>query len=189
MPGPRYTQEHQDRALGALMASAVEVGGQRIPNFRAVERQMGISARTLERWWEKRNVSGDAELCRAVSRARGEVAEEGAGDFLREMTAGIIELARFVLHPHHRSTELVAVPGREGRDEVVRVVQLRGAPIHHAAKALQIVVGLQDDLRHLLQGEAEGEKSDPLAAARAAAARTGLVKVLEKPASAGAKEG
>lgn len=190
MPGPRYTQDHRDKALGALWASSVEAAGLRVPNFRAVERQTGISARTLERWWESRDKAGDAELCRAVTRAREAVAQDGAADFLREMTGGIIELARYILHPHHRETELVAVPGREGReDAIVQVVQVRGARIDHAAKALQVVVGLRDELRQLIQGEGEGEKSDPLAAARAAAARTGLVKVLEKPASAGAKEG
>jgi transposase-like protein len=99
MGAPPYTEDQKQAALGALMASAVLVQGEWVPNFDAVAREVGISHQTLRRWWRERDVAGDVGLRGAVSRGAAAVQQEGAADWYRAKLEGGRALVDHLLAP------------------------------------------------------------------------------------------
>lgn len=92
MAGRHHSQEDRDRALGALMASAVLRGDVWQPNYKQTARLMASSGdplvvgeATLRRWWGQRNMARDDALRRSVTTARDTLNEQGATDWLTLM--------------------------------------------------------------------------------------------------------
>ncbi len=157
MSGLRSNQERRDRALGALAASAVEVGGELVPNFLATSRTLGVSRPTLQKWWKARDRAKDAQLRASVTRAREEVAQEGAEAFLGELSQGIRRIAQYLIDAKHYG---------DG-----------GVRVDHAAKTLAILLDSEERLRAVLTGSGRGSTStDPMAEAREALRRTRLLR-------------
>ena len=100
MGAPRYNQEQIRQALEALMASAVlDAQGQWVPNVGAVSEAVEIHRRTLRRWWDRRDVSGDAQLRAAALRAREDLNRNGAEDWYRGKLEAGKALADHLLDP------------------------------------------------------------------------------------------
>ncbi len=159
MSGDRSNQERRDRALGALAASAVEVDGELVPNFLATSRSLGVPRQSLQKWWKARDKNKDAQLRASVTRAREQVAQEGAEVFLRDLSEGIRRIAMYMIDSKHYG---------EG-----------GVRVDHAAKTLAILLASEERLRSVLTGTAQASAHrDPLTEAREALARTRLLRQL-----------
>lgn len=81
-----YNQDERDYWMGQLMASAVNVGGQWVPNFHAVAVVAGKDGphrKSLQRWWDERNPAGDAQLRAASTRGLEEQAAKGGADWFQ----------------------------------------------------------------------------------------------------------
>ncbi len=145
-----YSQAVKDRCLAALMASAVEApDGSREPQFRAVARAVDVPRSTLQRWWKSRNRDDDGPLRDSSTRARAEVREEGAKDWLESQVARVKHVVGYITDPLHYSTELVEVPFATDK------VQLKGTRPDHAARAMKLTVEVLAELDKLLTDDVE----------------------------------
>ena len=171
MAGAHHNQESIDRALAALMASAVEDSdGSWSPQFSKVSRDMKRPQTTLRRWWRARDRRHDGELRRGCTRARTEVRQEGAEDWLRVQVGRVKDVVVYITNPLHYSTELVEVPFSEGKKFTVE-----GTRPDHAARAMKLTVEVLKDLDGLLESEGgAGSPEKRMASLRKAAAQVGL---------------
>ena len=129
MGAPRHPPEVRARALGALYASAEEVGDELVPNFYAVAKQVGLDHTVMMRWWRERDTSADAEARTQAARAREDAAKGGA----REWYANILTKLQA------RIRELV-------EDEE----RWRGAEVDAAARAQKSIAETADKMTDML---------------------------------------
>lgn len=150
MAGSHYPQDAIDYWLGALMASAAEVDGERVPNFHAVERQakkgQGPGGRkptwkTLAQWWEARDVERDPELIQAATRGREAMAEAGSREWIEGAWEGIAGLIDIVVKADNYDTE-------DGRFADARTDSI--------ARAAKLVAETMPALQQRLDGKNEG---------------------------------
>ncbi len=154
MGAKHYTPEQVNKALGALVITARVVGGDWIPNFSVVGREIGISPRTLKRWWSAQSPQQIAELRRAASRARAKHLEAGAREVLEGQLAAVSQVVAYCLDPIHYSTELVKDGHKStAADPVYRVA---GTPPHHAARAALLCVEVLGELRKMQPSGEQG---------------------------------
>lgn len=169
----KYTQEQRDAALAALMASAVEQpGGGWAPMFRDVMRSMSIPKSTLQRWWKGRDVGQDGPLRASCTRARSEVRQEGAEDWIRSQVDRVKAVVWYITDPIHYKTELEVVPFSDGQ-----LLQVQGTRPDHAARAMKLTVEVLKDMDGLLSddnGAATPERR--MSRLRQAATQVGLSK-------------
>lgn len=85
----KYSQDDKDHAMGALMASAVLVDGEWVPDCSATERSTGISNTTLKRWWDARDRGNDGRLREIATRGTAASAEHGARSWLDSVWKGL----------------------------------------------------------------------------------------------------
>ena len=101
-----YTEKQRQAALAALIASAVTVNGEVLPDFAAVSKQTGISERSLRRWYSDSRPDKNAEVCRAVSRATEVVHQTAAVDVLQTMLSAIERQVAYIADPSHYDTTI-----------------------------------------------------------------------------------
>jgi hypothetical protein len=156
MGAPRYSQQDKDRALQALMASAVEQGGEWVPNFRRLTKEPDMpSFGTLRRWWAARDVTQDGSLRLPLQRAREQVAHEGALDWYRAQVESCRNVVTYILDPEHRIG-----------DERLRA--------DHMARALKDVWPVIKDIQGALDGKQSRDHAAKVARLRQRVKRVGL---------------
>jgi hypothetical protein len=161
-----YTEKQRQAALAALIASAVTVNGEVLPDFAAVSKQTGISERSLRRWYSDSRPDKNAEVCRAVSRATEVVHQTAAVDVL----SAIERQVAYIADPSHYDTTIhVDEHGRRQRT---------GARLDHAARAFEVVLRSHQQVLAIM-GEADTTESQTLDTAREAARRTLMLKTLK----------
>ena len=169
---PRYTQQDKDRALGALMASALLEDGEWVPNFNGVAASLEMPRTTLRRWWSGRDRSGDGQLRSGVARARSAIIEDGAREHIEEhIKKGIQRCVQYVADPiHYDSSTYNDESGRE---------HVRGARLDHAARALETLLKTAAHIEELFSDD-ETAKTTPAQRAAAAIRRTKLGQTLKR---------
>ena len=165
-----YTEKQRQAALAALIASAVTVDGEVLPDFAAVSKQTGISERSLRRWYSDSRPDKNAEVCRAVSRATEVVHQTAAVDVLQTMLSAIERQVAYIADPSHDDTTIhVDEHGRRQRT---------GARLDHAARAFEVVLRSHQQVLAIM-GEADTTETQTLDTAREAARRTLMLKTLK----------
>jgi hypothetical protein len=170
MPGrTKYTQKKRDKALGALMASAVEQDdGSWVPQYRKVGRALSIDDRTLRRWWKRRDVTQDAALRRSSGHARAAVREEGAKTWVEAQVEALKAGVAWVLSPERRAPQ--ERTDHEGREYTI---EPKPDAIARSLKDAMVVIEKVDKLT---SGNSNSTPATRLAGLRRSATKVGLVE-------------
>ena len=169
MPRTRYTEAEKQRALSALLASAVIRDGETVPNYAQVCTTLGISRKTLMRWWASEQPQQNAQLCTVVEREREDARVEGAA-IIRTMMRAIERQVQYIADPaHYDSTIHIDDHGRRYKT---------GARLDHAARALEVVLRSHDQVLTILGETSDSDDSQTLDTAREAARRTLMLRTL-----------
>lgn len=133
MGAPRHSPERRAEAMGALYASCDLVGEALEPNFRAVERRLGIDQNCLIRWWKSRDMALDGpERAKAASRI-SLAAQRGADDWGDRLTGALKKT-------FSRTEELLADDTRwkkAGVDEAARATRALTQTLREVASGLK----------------------------------------------------
>ncbi len=169
MPRTRYTEAEKQRALSALLATAVIRDGETVPNYAQVSAHLGISRKTLARWFTEREPERSALVCAAVEQERADARAEGAG-IIRTMMQAIERQVAYIADPaHYDSTVHIDDSGRRYKT---------GARLDHAARALEVVLRSHDQVLTILGETSDSDDSQTLDTAREAARRTLMLRTL-----------
>jgi transposase-like protein len=167
--GRRYTEADKQKALAALLASAVERDGETVPNYAQVCTATGVSRKTLMRWWDDHQPQTNAQLCTVVERER-EVARADGAAIIHTMLSAIERQVAYIADPSHYDTTIhVDEHGRRQRT---------GARLDHAARAFEVVLRSHQQVLAIM-GEADTTETQTLDTAREAARRTLMLKTLK----------